>query len=470
MRVFAGHLDDLLGVTVGWQDFALLRFSSGTTTGGDVTAPDRAVATLAGTFGSYVDSPDNGGLFSLQVSAVDDALNRIVIDAYGIDGSFSSGTYHVIAYGEQSILVGASGTSHYGALIADGAYPLLGYLLYSLSAVDLGPGPGTVMSYSADGRYGAGADLAPEVAARTMTARRTGTAVLPLLKSQAAIVLTNGDPTTGDGGAAGPGIRDALALAERIRFIDGTLAYGPDTPEAAVARLYQAAFARAPDGGGLAYWAAALQGGAALADLACGFVASAEFQARYGDLDDRALVSDLSRNLPAYTQPANAQPSGALTGAPVSRGQLLADLSESAANRAGTAALVAQGLWSPDENAASVARLYYTALDRAPDAAGLAYWTRRVAEDGATLRQATDLLVGSAEFAGHWGSLDNSGFVDLLYRDGLGRAADPSGRAAWTGQLAHGGSRSGVVLSFSECAEVRARLAPVTEQTGILVA
>ena len=130
MRVFAGHLDDLLGVTVGWQDFALLRFSSGTTTGGDVTVPDRAVATLDGTFGSYVDSPDNGGLFSLQVSAVDDALNTIVIDAYGIDGSFSSGTYHVIAYGEQSILVGASGTSHYGALIADGAYALLGYLLY----------------------------------------------------------------------------------------------------------------------------------------------------------------------------------------------------------------------------------------------------------------------------------------------------------------------------------------------------
>ena len=276
-----------------------------------------------------------------------------------------------------------------------------------------------------------------------MTGGRTGTAVLPLLKSQAAIVLTNGDPTTGDGGAAGPGIGDALTSAERIRFIDGTLAYGPDTPEAAVARLYQAAFARAPDGGGLAYWAAALQGGAGLADLACGFVASAEFQARYGDLDDRALVS---------------------------RGQLLADLSESAANRAGTAALVAQGLWSPDETAASVARLYYMALDRPPDAAGLAYWTRRVAEGGATLRQAAELLVGSAEFTRHCGSLDDLGFVDLLYRDGLGRAADPSGRAAWTGQLAHGGSRSGVVLSFSECAEVRARLAPVTEQTGILVA
>ena len=59
--------------------------------------------------------------------------------------------------------------------------------------------------------------------------------------------------------------------------------------------------------------------------------------------------------------------------------------------------------------------------------------------------------------------------MNLLYQNVLGRAADAAGLATWTGVLAQGGSRAGVVLDFSESPELKARLAPVIEANGIVV-
>ncbi len=62
-------------------------------------------------------------------------------------------------------------------------------------------------------------------------------------------------------------------------------------------RLYDAAFDRAPDSEGLAFWTNALNGTATLDDVADIFVASAEFQGRSGSgLSDRDFVSILYRN------------------------------------------------------------------------------------------------------------------------------------------------------------------------------
>ena len=293
----------------------------------------------------------------------------------------------------------------------------------------------------------------------------TGSPTIACLRSQAVVTATGGTGTL-----SGPGISDALASVDQIRFIDGTLAYGAATIEAQAARLYQAAFGRAPDAAGLAYWVGVLQGGTSLDGIAAGFLVSAEFQARYGSLDDAGFVNALYRNV--LGRAADAAGSAYWTATLASgttRAEVLANFSESTENKSDTAPLLAKGLWAPDENAAAAARLYYATLDRAPDAAGSTYWTRQIESGTATLLQEANLFVTSSEFIGRYGALDNAGFVNLLYENVLGRAADPAGLAAWTGQLAQGGTRAAVVLGFSESAELKTRLAPVIETNGIVV-
>lgn len=68
---------------------------------------------------------------------------------------------------------------------------------------------------------------------------------------------------------------------------------GGDAP---VARLYQAAFDRAPDAGGLAFWTSALQAGVGLGTIADQFVATPEFQTRYAPLGTDQFVDSLYLN------------------------------------------------------------------------------------------------------------------------------------------------------------------------------
>ncbi len=64
--------------------------------------------------------------------------------------------------------------------------------------------------------------------------------------------------------------------------------------EDAVGRLYSAAFLRAPDEAGLAYW---LSVDARLVDIAYAFTISDEFVGRYGKLDNRGFVDRIYRNV-----------------------------------------------------------------------------------------------------------------------------------------------------------------------------
>lgn len=65
-----------------------------------------------------------------------------------------------------------------------------------------------------------------------------------------------------------------------------------------VARLYQAGLGRAPEQGGFEFWLDAYTSGQwTFLRMAQFFVASDEFQASYGDLDDRSFVEQLYRNV-----------------------------------------------------------------------------------------------------------------------------------------------------------------------------
>lgn len=90
----------------------------------------------------------------------------------------------------------------------------------------------------------------------------------------------------------GDDVAAAPAPATPVPATPGTAA-----PAVQVTRLYDAAFNRQPDSDGLAFWTNALQVGASLDAIADAFVASPEFQSRYGGTDNDDFVGLLYRNV-----------------------------------------------------------------------------------------------------------------------------------------------------------------------------
>lgn len=96
------------------------------------------------------------------------------------------------------------------------------------------------------------------------------------------------------------GGQDVLSNIERLQFNDSAMAF--DTGSSGVGgkayRMYQAAFDRSPDQGGLGYWVGVLDKGASLVDVAGAFVGSAEFKGLYGaNPNNDQIVTLLYKNV-----------------------------------------------------------------------------------------------------------------------------------------------------------------------------
>ena len=99
-------------------------------------------------------------------------------------------------------------------------------------------------------------------------------------------------------------------------------------------RLYMSALDRTPDSAGLRNWMNVIESGESLEHVASGFVNSAEFQAKYGDLDNAQFVNQLYQNVlhrgadaEGYLSWTHALESGQ------SREQVLVGFSESTENQ-----------------------------------------------------------------------------------------------------------------------------------------
>lgn len=111
-------------------------------------------------------------------------------------------------------------------------------------------------------------------------------------------------------------------------------------------------------------------------------------------------------------------------------------------------------------NRAPVARLYLAAFGRAPEPAGLAYWAGRLDEGTATLRSISTFFASSAEFKATYGNTTNAAFVTLVYQNVLDRAPDAAGLAYWKGRLDAGTiTRGALMVGFSESSEGKAHRA-----------
>ncbi|WP_436000099.1 DUF4214 domain-containing protein [Rhizobium sp. LjRoot30] len=112
------------------------------------------------------------------------------------------------------------------------------------------------------------------------------------------IASQNGTITVTDKTASRDGT-DTLTGIERLVFTDEIVAF--DSLAAQAYRVYEAAFNRTPDKGGLSYWVNALDHGASLRDVAAGFASSDEFRSIYGsnptteDIVTRFYVNVLDR-------------------------------------------------------------------------------------------------------------------------------------------------------------------------------
>jgi hypothetical protein len=119
----------------------------------------------------------------------------------------------------------------------------------------------------------------------------------------------------------------------------------------------------------------------------------------------------------------------------------------------GFAALTASQVknWGPMID--PVTRLYYAYFGRKPDPSGLEHWLQR-RRAGVLLDQISGTFAASSEFTRKYGSLTNRGFVELVYRNVLGRAGDPGGITYWTKQLDTKARKRGQVMTgFSESNE-----------------
>ncbi len=196
----------------------------------------------------------------------------------------------------------------------------------------------------------------------------------------------------------------------------GRVVLGAESHAAQVLRLYGAALDRLPDQAGLDFWTDAARDGRPLPALAGDFLGSAEFSARFGDAaDNGAFVDRLYQNVLGRAGEADGRGFwAAALDKGAARAEVLAAFSESAESKAATAVLGQRGVWIKGQDAAQLTRLYDTLLDRLPDAKSFVIWKDEFGSGRLSLGDNPDELIASAEFrAGHNG-LDDAGFARLL--------------------------------------------------------
>ncbi|SDF40374.1 DUF4214 domain-containing protein, partial [Limimaricola pyoseonensis] len=258
----------------------------------------------------------------------------------------------------------------------------------------------------------------------------------------------------------GAGSDDLHGEAGHDFLIGGAVANVVSVAGGQVYRLYRATLDRSPDATGYDGWTGRLEAGThPLLSVVTGFVASREFQAVYGALNDTAFVRLLYNNVLDRAPDATGLTNwvGRLaTG--VTREEVVLGFSESREFKLKT--LPEAGAYSEAQAdhlratyADDVFRLYQATLDRAPDVQGLGNWAGRLA-DGQSYVNIAGGFTNSAEFRSTYGAVDSPAFVTLLYNNVLDRNPDATGLRNWVARMDGGMSREGVVQGFAQSQEL----------------
>lgn len=101
----------------------------------------------------------------------------------------------------------------------------------------------------------------------------------------------------------------------------------------------------------------------------------------------------------------------------------------------------------------TIYRLYRAFFLREPDGDGIVHWISEARHGGYPIGSIAEEFARSPEFRHRYGALTDGAFVDLVYRNVLGRAGEAEGRAYWLGQLRAGMLRGHLTLYFSDSVE-----------------
>lgn len=114
------------------------------------------------------------------------------------------------------------------------------------------------------------------------------------------------------------------------------------------------------------------------------------------------------------------------------------------------------------DRSGGMTRLYSAYFRRLPDYSGYTYWIGKL-RSGTKLSAVSDQFAASSEFKNTYGSLSNTGFVNLVYGNVLQRKADAAGVAHWVKKLETGMTRGGMMTQFSESSEGKRVMAPYVD-------
>jgi hypothetical protein len=95
----------------------------------------------------------------------------------------------------------------------------------------------------------------------------------------------------------GKGVNEWVTNVERLRFADGFVGLDIQGDTGMAYRIYQAAFNRTPDAGGLGFWINAMDKGMGLEEVSANFIGSVEFQNTYGGLNNAQFVTQIYQNV-----------------------------------------------------------------------------------------------------------------------------------------------------------------------------
>ncbi|MGH1573437.1 DUF4214 domain-containing protein [Methylobacterium sp. P31] len=244
----------------------------------------------------------------------------------------------------------------------------------------------------------------------------------------------------------------------------GTLSHDVHSVAGEVYALYEGLFGRAPDAAGGEYWATALSSGKSLHDVTQAMLNSPEAQAHLNATDNAGFVEQVYETvLGRHGDAAGIQSHVADLNNGLSRADLVDQFVFSNEHVSEIQPGLNSGAFVADQTDAGVARLYYGLLNRAPDATGLQYLETQ-AHNGASLGSVAADILTSPEYTSAHQAQTNIQFVDSLYHNALGRAADPAGEQSYTQGLDTGTlTRAQVAVDIAESPEAQQHLASQVE-------
>ena len=245
-------------------------------------------------------------------------------------------------------------------------------------------------------------------------------------------------------------VEDALSEA----VVQKTVMAGETEIRAFVERLYQLCLGRGADSEGLNYWTSSLLNKTKSgAQVAADFIFSQEYIAKKAS--DTDYVEMLYRVMLGRNSDAAGKQEWVNR---LYNGQTRQGIFSGFVYSAEFASICAsynitRGDYKSDDIrdknpnvTAFVSRLYRTCLNRNPDEAGLKDWITRLLNGNMQGGMVAWSFLNSQEFSAR--GINNSDFVDILYKVFLNRSADAAGKKHWVDTLNSGMSRMWVTSGF----------------------